>query len=52
MSYRDGKAAGFKDFIGLFKLVELEKALQDFNKTPEYEAIIRYYFACINTLKP
>ncbi|MEO8642415.1 TcdA/TcdB pore-forming domain-containing protein [Pseudomonas sp.] len=52
MSYRDGKAADFKDFIGLFKLVELEKALQDFNKTPEYEAIIRYYFACINTLKP
>lgn len=52
MSYRDGKAADFKDFIGLFKLVELEKALQDFNKTPGYEAIIRYYFACINTLKP
>ena len=52
MSYMNGKAAGFKEFIGLFKLVELEKALQDFNKTPEYEAIIRYYFACINTLKP
>jgi insecticidal toxin len=52
MSYVDGKAAGFKEFIGLFKLAELEKALQDFNKTPEYEAIIRYYFACVDTLKP
>jgi insecticidal toxin len=52
MSYVDGKAAGFKEFIGLFKLDELEKALQDFNKTPEYEAIIRYYFACVDTLKP
>jgi insecticidal toxin len=52
MSYVDGKATGFKEFIGLFKLVELEKALQDFNKTPEYEAIIRYYFACVDTLKP
>lgn len=52
MSYVDGKAAGFKEFIGLFELDELEKALQDFNKTPEYEVIIRYYFACVGTLKP
>ena len=52
MSYVDGKAAGFKEFIGLFELDELEKALQDFNKTPEYEVIIRYYFACVGTPKP
>jgi insecticidal toxin len=52
MSYVDGTTAGFKEFVGLFELVELEKALQDFNKTPEYEAIIRYYFACVDTRKP
>jgi insecticidal toxin len=52
MSYVDGTAAGFKEFVGLFELVELEKALQDVNKTPEYEAIIRYYFACVDTRKP
>jgi insecticidal toxin len=52
MSYVDGTAAGFKEFVGLFELVELEKALKDFNKTPEYEAIIRYYFACVDTRKP
>ncbi|MHC8331081.1 TcdA/TcdB pore-forming domain-containing protein [Pseudomonas sp. LB3P25] len=53
MNYVDGRAAaGYKEFVELFKLVELETALKDFNETPEYEAVIRYYFACIDTLKP
>jgi insecticidal toxin len=43
---------GFKGFDGLFQLAELETALKDFKGTPEYEAIVRYYLACISDLRP
>lgn len=34
-------------FISLFKLADLERALLPYKNTEQYDAVIRYYFACI-----
>ncbi|MET0777311.1 MAG: TcdA/TcdB pore-forming domain-containing protein [Pseudomonas mandelii] len=41
---------GYVNFIDLFKLSDLEKALQTHKGTDEYDAVFRYYFACIAVL--
>ncbi|MHC8324676.1 TcdA/TcdB pore-forming domain-containing protein [Pseudomonas sp. LB1P83] len=41
---------GYVDFIDLFKLSDLEQALQEHKGTDEYDAVFRYYFACIAVL--
>ncbi|MHC8392592.1 TcdA/TcdB catalytic glycosyltransferase domain-containing protein [Pseudomonas sp. LB3P93] len=41
---------GYVDFIDLFKLSDLEQALQEHKDTEEYDAVFRYYFACIAML--
>lgn len=43
----DGKHLNFVD---LFKLAELEQALLPYKNTRQYDAVIRYYFACIGLL--
>ena len=37
-------------FVNLFKLADLEQALSPYNNTRQYDAVIRYYFACIGLL--
>ncbi|MFJ4194070.1 TcdA/TcdB pore-forming domain-containing protein [Pseudomonas sp. NPDC089534] len=41
------KDEGYCEFIELFKLSALEQALSPFKGSQEYEAVLRYYFACI-----
>ncbi|MFJ7284126.1 TcdA/TcdB pore-forming domain-containing protein [Pseudomonas sp. NPDC099000] len=41
---------GYVNFIDLFKLSDLEQALQEYKGTDEYDAVFRYYFACIAVL--
>ncbi|MHC8390000.1 TcdA/TcdB pore-forming domain-containing protein [Pseudomonas sp. MDT2-39-1] len=41
---------GYVNFIDLFKLSDLEQALQKHKGTDEYDAVFRYYFACIAVL--
>ena len=41
---------GYVNFIDLFKLSDLEQALQEHKGTDEYDAVFRYYFACIAVL--
>jgi insecticidal toxin len=43
----DGKHLSF---VKLFKLTELEQALLPYKNTRQYDAVIRYYFACIGLL--
>ncbi|WP_240321669.1 TcdA/TcdB pore-forming domain-containing protein [Pseudomonas fluorescens] len=43
----DGK---YLSFVNLFKLSELEQALLPYRNTRQYDAVIRYYFACIGLL--
>jgi insecticidal toxin len=40
---------GLVKFISLFKLSDLEQALSPYKKSEQYEAVLRYYFACIAT---
>ncbi len=37
-------------FVNLFKLADLEQALSPYKNTRQYDAVIRYYFACIGLL--
>ncbi|NYH08334.1 TcdA/TcdB pore-forming domain-containing protein [Pseudomonas moraviensis] len=37
-------------FVNLFKLADLERALSPYKYTRQYDAVIRYYFACIGLL--
>ncbi|QTD34075.1 TcdA/TcdB pore-forming domain-containing protein [Pseudomonas fluorescens] len=41
---------GNANFVNLFKLSELEQVLLPYKKTRQYDAVIRYYFACIGLL--
>ena len=41
---------GYVNFIDLFKLSDLEQALQEHKGTDKYDAVFRYYFACIGLL--
>jgi insecticidal toxin len=41
---------GYVNFIDLFKLSDLEKALQEHKGTERYDAVFRYYFSCIGML--
>jgi insecticidal toxin len=41
---------GYEKFVNLFKLADLEQALLPYKNTAQYDAIIRYYFACIGLL--
>lgn len=41
---------GFVKFVDLFKLADLERALLPHKGTEQYDAVIRYYFACIGLL--
>ncbi|MBV4460536.1 toxin [Pseudomonas sp. COR58] len=41
------KDEGYCEFIELFKLSTLEQALSPFKGSQEYDAVLRYYFACI-----
>ncbi|MHA3737994.1 TcdA/TcdB pore-forming domain-containing protein [Pseudomonas sp. Eth.TT006] len=45
------KYQGFREFIELFKLDDLEKALSDHKGSREYDAVLRYYFACIGKME-
>ena len=38
---------GALGFISLFKLADLERALLPYKNYEQYDAVIRYYFACI-----
>ncbi|WP_223523385.1 TcdA/TcdB catalytic glycosyltransferase domain-containing protein [Pseudomonas sp. BF-RE-24] len=38
---------GALGFISLFKLADLERALLPYKNNEQYDAVIRYYFACI-----
>lgn len=42
--------SGYVNFIDLFKLSDLEKALQEYRGTEKYDAVFRYYFSCIGLL--
>ena len=44
------RANGYVSFIDLFKLSDLEHAVQAYKGTDEYEAVFRYYFGCIGLL--
>ncbi|WP_192552797.1 TcdA/TcdB pore-forming domain-containing protein [Pseudomonas sp. IzPS59] len=37
-------------FVSLFKLTDLEQALLPYKNTHQYDAVFRYYFACIGLL--
>ncbi|WP_339478500.1 TcdA/TcdB catalytic glycosyltransferase domain-containing protein [Pseudomonas sp. RL_5y_Pfl2_73] len=39
---------GALGFISLFKLADLEQALLPYKNNEQYDAVIRYYFACIS----
>lgn len=41
---------GYVRFVNLFKLSDLEQALLPYKNTEQYDAVIRYYFACIGLL--
>ncbi|MFW9079405.1 TcdA/TcdB pore-forming domain-containing protein [Pseudomonas sp. P2757] len=41
---------GYVKFVNLFKLSDLEQALLPHKGTRQYDAVIRYYFACIGLL--
>ncbi|MDI2142860.1 MULTISPECIES: TcdA/TcdB pore-forming domain-containing protein [unclassified Pseudomonas] len=41
---------GYAKFVNLFKLADLEQALLPYKNTRQYDAVIRYYFACIGLL--
>ncbi|MBN3861808.1 toxin [Pseudomonas frederiksbergensis] len=41
---------GYVRFVNLFKLSDLEQALLPYKNTKQYDAVIRYYFACIGLL--
>ena len=40
------------DFISLFKLTDLERALLPYRNSEQYDAVMRYYFACIGMPDP
>ncbi|WP_192559664.1 TcdA/TcdB pore-forming domain-containing protein [Pseudomonas allokribbensis] len=40
----------YVNFVNLFKLTDLEQALSPYKNTRQYDAVIRYYFACIGLL--
>lgn len=42
-----GRIDGFKNFFNIFKLSDLESALQQYKGTSQYDAAIRYYNGCI-----
>lgn len=42
--------SGNVKFVNLFKLSDLEQALLPYKSTAQYDAVIRYYFACIGLL--
>lgn len=42
---------GYVNFVNLFKLSDLEQALSPHKNSEQYEAVIRYYFACIGLLE-
>jgi insecticidal toxin len=44
------RASGYVGFVDLFKLSDLERALQTYKGTEEYDAVFRYYFGCIGLL--
>ncbi len=44
------RANGYVSFVDLFKLSDLEQALQAYKGTDEYDAVFRYYFGCIGLL--
>ena len=44
------RVSGYVNFIDLFKLSDLEQALQGYKGTDKYDAVFRYYFACIGLL--
>ncbi|MGE8186758.1 TcdA/TcdB pore-forming domain-containing protein [Pseudomonas sp. NPDC086278] len=51
MNKQEVRAAnGYVSFIDLFKLSDLEQALQEHKGTEAYEAVFRYYFGCIGVL--
>lgn len=41
---------GYVKFVNLFKLSDLEQALLPHKGSKQYEAVIRYYFACVGLL--
>ncbi|EJM18357.1 hypothetical protein PMI21_02204 [Pseudomonas sp. GM18] len=41
---------GYVNFIDLFKLSDLEQALQEYKGSEDYDAVFRYYFGCIGLL--
>ncbi|WP_426233312.1 TcdA/TcdB pore-forming domain-containing protein [Pseudomonas sp. TWP3-2] len=45
-----GGDGGYVKFVNLFKLSDLEQALLPHKGTRQYDAVIRYYFACIGLL--
>ncbi|MHC8375269.1 TcdA/TcdB pore-forming domain-containing protein [Pseudomonas sp. MDT1-16] len=44
-------SGGYVKFVNLFKLSDLEQALLPHKNSEQYEAVIRYYFACIGLLE-
>lgn len=42
---------GYVNFVSLFKLSDLEQALLPHKNSEQYDALIRYYFACIGVLE-
>ncbi|WP_170219158.1 TcdA/TcdB pore-forming domain-containing protein [Pseudomonas arsenicoxydans] len=44
------RANGYVSFVDLFKVSELEQALQEHKGTDDYDAVFRYYFGCISVL--
>lgn len=44
-------SGGYVRFVSLFKLSDLEQALLPYKNSEQYEAVIRYYFACIGLLE-
>ncbi|MFJ2712085.1 TcdA/TcdB pore-forming domain-containing protein [Pseudomonas sp. NPDC087346] len=43
-------ASGYVDFISLFKQADLEQALLPHRDSNSYQAVLRYYFACIGSI--